>query len=163
MPNLIPAINLALDQIEVISGIPRIITTGTPDSSAVRTDGSYRTAYRSASKKIAGLVKRGKDRVLRPAIDAFYLHELDSGLLKDTPVDTMPELLMDERLSGDIQSENAGQMLNDIGPFIDRVPEATVNGIINQHFRSTYGVDYDIVPGVNPIGNVTPAQNTGEL
>ena len=164
LPNLIPTINLALQQIEIISGIPSIISTGQPDSSAVRTDGSYRTAHRSASKKIAALLKRSKDRVLFRVIIAFYRTLVDNGLLKGLPLDVYPEVLMDERLQNELSAQQAsGAILQDLGPFMDRIPEATVNGLLNTYARSAHGIDYDIIPGANPVGNQTPAQPTGEI
>ena len=164
LPNLAPAIEIALQQIEIISGIPRIISTGNPDSSAVRTDSSYRTAHRSASKKIASLLKRSKDRVLTKIIMAFYRTLVDSGLLKGMPIDVEPELLMDERLTNDVQSaQSAGLILQDLAPFMDRIPATTVNSIINGYIRNVHGVQYDVIPGANPVGNETPAQQTGDI
>ena len=164
LPNLIPTINLVMQQIEVISGIPSIISTGNPDSSAVRTDGSYRTAHRSASKKIASLLDKAKDRILYEVIMSFYRTLVDDGLLKGMPVDVEPELLMDERLQNDVESsQGLGMVLQDIAPFMDRIPADTVNNIVNQYVRTAHGLDYDVIPGTNPIGNVTPAQETGQL
>lgn len=164
LQDLIPAISVALEQIEIISGIPSIISSGSPDSSAVRTNDSYRTAHQSASKKIASLLKRSKDRVLKRMILVFYRALVDKGLLADLPIDINPELLMDERLSFEVSSQQtSGLILNDLGPFMDRIPVETVNSLINTYARSVHGIDYDVIPGSNPVGNEPAAQPTGSI
>ena len=164
LPNLIPAINLALQQIEIISGIPSILTTGSPQSSAVRTDGAYDTAHETASKKVKSLLKRPKERVLMPVIMAFYLTLVDKGLLKGLPVDTDPELLMDERLTNHRRaSRNFGQILNDLAPFADRVPVETMNDLINQYVTQAYDLDDDVIEGGNPVDRSQPAQAPGSV
>ena len=164
LQQMIPAIQLALEQIQLISGIPSILSTGNPDSSAVRTNDSYRTAYRSASKQIAALLRGTKEYVLMPIILAFYRTLVNDGLLRGLPKDTSPELLLDERLTNAIQSAQAsGGALEAVIPFADRISQETLNGLLNNFMRDVYELDYDVAPGSNPVGGQAQAQPTGEL
>lgn len=161
---MVPAIALALEQMELISGIPSIISSGTPNSSAVRTNDSYRTAYRSASKQIASLLKNSKENTLIPLLVSFYRTLVDDGLLSHMAKDIYPELLLDERLAGDIESAQAsGAALEAVIPFVDRISDETLNGLLNRYMRSVYDLDFDVAPGSNPIGGATPAQQTGSI
>ena len=152
---------MIFQQIEVITGIPSILSTGTPDSSAVRTDGSYRTAFRAANAKIASIIRRARDSVLIPAVKFFYYSLIESGELKGFPIEAYPEVLADKRL--ELEKTNARNMagiLSDLGPYAQMLPPDRVAGIINQFGRELYGLNYDLVPGVNPIGNTSQSQLT---
>ena len=158
---LFPVLNMIFQQIEVITGIPSILSTGTPDSSAVRTDGSYRTAFRAANAKIASIIRRARDSVLIPAVKFFYYSLIESGELKGFPIEAYPEVLADKRL--ELEKTNARNMagiLSDLGPYAQMLPPDRVAGIINQFGRELYGLNYDLVPGVNPIGNTSQSQLT---
>lgn len=156
---LFPVLNMIFQQIEVITGIPSILSTGTPDSSAVRTDGSYRTAFRAANAKIASIIRRARDSVLIPAVEFFYYSLIENGELKNFPIEAYPEVLADKRL--ELEKTNARNMagiLSDLGPYAQMLPPDRVAGIINQFGRELYGLNYDLVPGVNPIGNASQPQ-----
>lgn len=161
LDKLLPILNMIFQQIEIITGIPSILSTGNPDSSAVRTDGSYRTAFRAANGKIASIIRRSRDSVLLPAIKFFYHGMINDGMLKDFPIEAYPEVLFDKRLELEVSNaRNMAGILTDLGPYAQVLPPETVSGILNNMGRELYGLDYDIVPGQNPVGSGSPAQLT---
>lgn len=157
LDKLFPVLNTIFQQIEIITGIPSILSTGNPDSSAVRTDDSYKTAFRAANAKIASIIRRSRDNVLMPATRFFYHSLINDGLLKGFPIEAYPEILFDKRLELEISNaRNMAGVLTDFGPYAQMLPQEKVAGLLNKIARDAYGFEDDLIEGVNPVGGATP-------
>ena len=98
LPTLLPLISIARQELEMLTGIPSIISTGTPGSSAIRTEKLYNAAYNAASKPIKEILRNTERRMLEPAIQYFLDVKLSNG---DIPKDIAaldPEILLSDEL-----------------------------------------------------------------
>ena len=163
LPELRLTIATVLAYMELFSGIPSILSTGTPESSAIRTDQSYETAHRSAAKKPASILAKSRVSVLEPAVRFFYYAGIDLGFVQGMFLDAYPEIMLDERLSRWISHRrNMAATLNDIGPYAAQLPPERIGSLINM-VAKVNGIEEELIPETNPIGNVTTTQTPGEI
>ena len=158
---LFPAINFFMNLLDTFTGLPSIMTTGNPDSSAVRTDQSYATAYRNASSQLAAILGRGKESILLPMLRFFYYLCIDNNdIFKNYPINDYPEIMLDEQLAFQLQyNQNQTKgLLQDLGPFANQLSPDIITSIINQMGKQVYGLKTDLIPGINPLSTSAPAQ-----
>lgn len=142
---LVPLLNVALEHLEIVTGIPSILRTGLPNSSAVRTDGMFNMAFDAASGGIQQFLRTVRRDVIRPSVRTTHFMLVENGTL-NTKIAYTVEL--SDRLNADAGKRNdAIQWLQMLAQFQGVVPPDSVAGMINDIGREYMGYSTDIVPG----------------
>jgi hypothetical protein len=143
-----PLLSMALDALEQVTKVPRMLTDGGDISSALRTTSNFNAAFAASNKVIQSLLRTGEKQVIEPFLKLMF----QAMLLKMPDLskelgDNVPEIILSDtmaRTQGDNQL--AAQALQFFSAVRDRIPEDNFNALINAAANRTYGIKENLVP-----------------
>lgn len=157
LSKLLPLRDFIMREIEEISGIPSILVNSSNISSALRTDGNFKSAFSASAKVVTALLRGNEDRVLKPVIQFFFDAKATSGEMKQFLIDAEPEVLLSDTL---LRENNQDQeLLNGVNTLIQLgsglIPQEKIAGLVNLVGKEVYNLDEDLIPGVSALSTVT--------
>lgn len=155
---LIPVIDFIGDQMEMISGIPNILTKSGNISSALRTTSNFNASFAASAKAVQALLREGETKVLMPSIRYIFDAKAMSGDMKDFLIEAHPEILLSDTLARETNDNNESlQGLLSAAQFRGLIPDEKLGGLINRVGRELWNLEEDLVPGVGALKTGTPS------
>ena len=150
--DLTNAINFILDMLEYITNIPRVMQTGVPESSAIRTDEMYNAAYHNATKPVRGILRNSENKLVSGIIKRFFDKIVIAGTDKFDIYELQPYILTTEQLPS--VSAERNKMIDNLMLMLntgEMLPPEKVSMLINR-LGKELGIEEKLIPNVGALG-----------
>lgn len=159
LTKLLPVLSMIFSQLEILTGIPNILVSAQNISSALRTTDNFNAAFNASSKTIKSLLRESENRVLKPSIKYFFVTKALSGEMKDFLIEADPEILLSDTLTREANDDR--KLVNDVrelSQFVGIIPPENLSALVNNLGKEVYGLENDIIPGIDPLSTQEPSQ-----
>ena len=147
LEQLLPMLELILNEMERVTKIPNMLVDGSEVSSALRTTSNMNMAYNSSAKVIQALLRETENRMLRPGISYMFDCEVLSGRIPRGLLELEPEILLSDTLVR--ETNDAQELVNGLqilSQFAQFIPPEKFGTLINTVARKAFGFTEDMVP-----------------
>lgn len=151
---IVPVIDIALRQLDVITGIPQMLVNSENIASALRTNSTYNAAYTASSKVVKVIFRESERRILEPSIRHIFDYMATEGHLEGELLEVEPEILLSDTLVREMNDDNmlveGLQVMMGLGGQM--IPPEKVAKLLNTVGRKVYNLDEDLIPDVGVMG-----------